>query len=106
MAPEDDELIEDPLFVGLTRPATIGGVPYFAFVFNMMVTSIAFLGAGNIFVMVIGLPLHGVLYAISADDPNRFYKMWIWVNTIGKCRNRKFWNAASFSPLTRKKWIE
>lgn len=102
----DDEMIAEPLFVGLTRPTTILGVPYMAFVINFMATTICFLGAGNPLFLLVGIPIHAVLYATSADDPGRFNAMYVWLITVGKCRNREFWGAASFSPLSKKKWSE
>jgi len=94
----------DPLFVGLTRPATMWGIPYIAFVVEFMATTLIFLAIGNPLYLLLAVPLHGVLYLISANDPGVFASIFMWMKTIGRCRNSRFWGAASFSPLPTKKW--
>ena len=47
MSAEEEGLTPDPLFVGMTRPATVWGIPYGAFVVLIMVTAIVFLFIGN-----------------------------------------------------------
>jgi len=94
----------DPLFVGLTRPATMWGVPYMAFVVEFMTTTVIFLAVGNPLYLLLVIPIHGVLYLISANDPGVFNSIFMWTKTIGRCRNARFWGAASFSPLPTKKW--
>ena len=96
----------DPLFVGLTRPATVGGIPYFAAVLEFMATVMVFLAVGNPLYLVMGVPLHGVLYLISASDPWAFDTIFAWLKTTSRCRNTRFWGSASFSPLPMKKWVK
>lgn len=102
---DDHDVETDPLFVGMTRPATIGGVPYVAFWIEYMVTCIIFLAVGDPFYLLIAAPIHSVLYLISAHDPGVFSSMAIWIMTKGRCRNTRFWGAASFTPLPTKKWV-
>lgn len=96
----------DPLFVGLTRPATVFGIPYIAFVIEIMVTAIAFIATLNLFYLALAVPIHAILYLIGAHDPGIFNSIYIWLKTIGRCRNSRFWGAASFSPLATKKWVK
>jgi type IV secretion system protein VirB3 len=98
------DIYADPLFVGMTRPATKWGVPYAAFVIEFMVTTIIFLAVGNPLYLAIVVPVHSILYLISAHDPNIFNAMWLWLKTYGRSRNTNFWGSASFSPLPVKKW--
>jgi type IV secretion system protein VirB3 len=98
----DEELISEPLFVGLTRPATLLGIPYMACVLNVMAVAVIFLAFGNPLFISFAVPIHGILYAISADDPGRFNAIYVWTITVGVCQNRFFWMAASFSPLPKK----
>jgi len=63
-----------------------------------------FLMVGNPLYMLLFAPLHAVLYLISANDPGIFYSIFLWLQTIGRCRTKGFWGAASFSPLATKKW--
>ncbi|TKB23471.1 conjugal transfer protein [Desulfopila sp. IMCC35006] len=96
----------DDLFVGLTRPATMWGIPYFAFVIEFMVTTLIFLAIGNPLYLLLAAPVHAILYLISANDPEIFNSIYIWLQTSARCRNTRFWRAASFSPLSKKKWLD
>ena len=103
---DQETVTVDPLFVGLTRPATIMGVPYEAFVIELVVVSIIFLGVGDPFYMLLLVPFHAVLYLVSAQNQNAFGAIMIWLMTKGRCKNSRFWGgAASFSPLATKKWV-
>ena len=104
MDADTDDINTDVLFVGLTRPATMWGVPYIAFVIEFMAVTLIFLAVGNPFYLLLVLPVHGVMYLISANDPGIFNSIFIWMKTTGKCRNSRFWGGASFSPLPMKKW--
>lgn len=99
-----DDVKTDELFVALTRPATFAGVPYTAFVLEFIAVMIVFLAVGNPLYMLLMVPLHAVLYAISANDPGVFDSVLVWFKTLGKSRNTAFWGGASFSPLRTKKW--
>ena len=101
---DPDELIVDPLFVGLTRPATILGVPYGAVVFEFVSAAVVFLGSGNPLYLLVVVPVHLVLYLISATNPGAFAAIGLWLKTCAKCQNTLFWKAASFSPQQSKKW--
>ena len=98
------DIYTDVLFVGLTRPTTMWGIPYSAFVIEFMTTALVFLAVGNPLYLLLGVPIHAVLYLISANDPGAFDAILIWLRTIGRCRNAKFWGAAIFSPMTHRKW--
>lgn len=100
------DVYTDVLFVGLTRPTTVWGIPYTAFVIEFMTTAIVFLAVGNPLYLLLAAPIHGVLYLISSNDPGAFDSVFMWMKTIGRCRNSRFWGAASFSPVTYKKWVE
>ncbi|MVW64467.1 conjugal transfer protein [Massilia sp. NEAU-DD11] len=98
------DVYTDELFVGLTRPTTMWGIPYTAFVIEFMATTLVFLAVGNPLYLLLAAPIHGVLYAISASNPKAFDAIFMWLKTIGRCRNGRFWGAASFSPASYKKW--
>jgi type IV secretion system protein VirB3 len=100
------DVYTDELFVGLTRPTTMWGIPYTAFVIEFMAATLVFLAIGNPLYLLLAAPIHGVLYAISASDPGAFDALFMWLKTIGRSRNSRFWGGASFSPLTYKKWVE
>jgi type IV secretion system protein VirB3 len=104
MDQDDDGLEPDPLFVGMTRPATVMGIPYVAFVILIMVTAIVFLFVGNPLYLMLGLPVYAILYMVSASNPFIFGSWWAWAITLGRSRNQGFWGSRSFSPLRVKKW--
>lgn len=104
MSEKENKLQKDLLFVALTRVPTIMGVPYMAFVLEMMFASLMIIMVGKPWYMLLVVPVHAVLYLISAKDPGIFSEMEIWLKTAGRCLNRSFWGATSFSPLPTKKW--
>ena len=101
-----DDVYTDPLFVGLTRPATMWGIPYTAFVFEFMGTMLVFLAVGNPLYFLVAIPIHAILYLMTAQDPTVFDALLVWVKSNGRCRNTRFWGAASFSPLPMRKWTK
>lgn len=104
MQKEQIKLKKDELFVALTRVPTILGVPYMAFVLEMMYLSLTIIMIGNFLYTVSVLPIHAVLYLIGAHDPGVFVEIEIWLKTSGRCLNRHFWGATSFSPVQTRKW--
>lgn len=103
---EEQDVQTDLLFVGLTRPATVLGVPYIAFVVEFMATALIFLAVGNPVYLLLAAPIHAILYLISANDPGIFGSVFVWMKTTARCRNSRFWSAASFSPLATRKWTK
>ena len=104
MKKDGQELYIDPLFVGLTRQSTIAGIPYTAFVVEVLLIAIIFLAVANLFYLALIIPIHSVLYLISASNPKVFNAIFAWIKTNGRCRNTKHWGAASFSTKPLKKW--
>lgn len=87
---------KDLLFVALTRVPTIVGIPYMAFVLEMMFASLMIIMVGKPLYMLLVVPVHAVLYLISAKDPGIFAEMEIWLKTAGRCLNRGFWGGDQF----------
>ena len=104
MQKEQNKIHKDELFVALTRVPTILGMPYMAFVLEMMYLSLNIIMIGNVLYAVSVLPVHAVLYLIGAHDPGVFVEIEVWLKTAGRCLNRRFWAATSFSPLPTRKW--
>lgn len=98
MSLDAPDVYADPLFVGLTRPAMLFGVPYGACVAEGILAMCLFLATSNPFYLLVVLPSHAILYLVSAHDPGIFSSIEVWAKTVGRCRNRRFWRAASFSP--------
>lgn len=98
-----DDVTTDPLFVGLTRPATVWGIPYSAAAVEIMVTMVVFLAVGNPLYLLLAVPIHLVLYMMSANNPGRFNSLKVWIITVGRCMTRSHWKSTSFSPISKKR---
>lgn len=94
-----DELTVDDLFVGLTRPANVMGIPYTAFVAEVILVAMVFLGTGSPLWLLSIAPSHAFLYLASATDPGRFDNWAMAIRTYGNCLNRRFWLSTSYSHL-------
>lgn len=99
---EAEELITDELFVALTRPATVVGVPYMAAVFEVMLTFVLFIGTGYLRALFLLPAMHIVLYAITATDPGRLSSFFLGARTLLVSPNTLFWRATSFAPQRAK----
>lgn len=99
-SPQNDGLIEDTLFVGLTRPPMIFGVTYTAFVLNSIVSMESFIVSNNLLYLLIFLPIHFVCYAICKNDPRTFDIFMLWARTKGASfvGSALFWKCSTYSP--------
>lgn len=103
MSDKEDDLLADPLFVGLTRPTMIGGVTFQGIMLNMMITTGVFMVTKNPLHLGVALPIHAVFYGICAHDPRAFELLGLWFRT--KFDNqlsrwfRPYWKASSYTPL-------
>ncbi len=81
----------DPLFLALTRPSMLFGVPYMYALANLMTWSFVYINTksftylfgGAIFTHVIG-------YYISAYEPRFMEIISIWMKTVPTCINRYY----------------
>lgn len=93
----------DPLFVGATRPATVGGITYEAIVFIAMAVGTGYVISTNLLWLLAYAPLHAIAYAICKKDPRAFRLLFMMASTKGRCINRAAWGSASYSPLEFRK---
>jgi type IV secretion system protein VirB3 len=91
----------DPLAVALTRPSTILGVPYEACMINILVSVEALSLTENLMWLLMCVPVHGVCYLITLNDPRSFELLLLWARTkLGTLiATRWYWNASSYGPL-------
>ncbi|MGY9047561.1 hypothetical protein P775_00425 [Puniceibacterium antarcticum] len=92
-------LNEDMLFLALTRPAMIFGIPVEAFAICCGIGGLAMIGADSIFYLPITFPLLGIARLIVERDQNAFQILFRWLDTNARCRNRGLWGGSSSSPL-------
>jgi type IV secretion system protein VirB3 len=90
-----------PLFVGVTRPAMRWGVTFSAVLANGVLTMNCFLFTGNLAVLLLCLPIHGLCSLLCARDARIFDLLLLWARTglPATARNRPVWRASSYSPL-------
>jgi type IV secretion system protein VirB3 len=95
-------LVNDPLFVGATRPPMRWGVTYSALLFNLVFTLEAFLVTRNLLTLLAALPIHGAGVLLCGRDARYFDLLLLWGRTRlpALLANGRWWGASSYSPLT------
>ena len=93
----------DPLFIGMTRPPMMMGVPMEFFGFNFIILGIGMilfmsLSGKILFFVLVNLPLHAVAYVATERDT---HWMRVWLTKLSRCssiRNKNFWKSNSYKP--------
>jgi len=94
-------LVQDPLFVGATRPPMRWGVTYSALLFNLVLVMEAFLVTKNLLMLLLALPIHGICALLCARDARFFDLVLLCARTRlpAAFANLRRWKASSYSPL-------
>lgn len=100
---KEDQISIDPLFVGMTKPAQVKGVPMEFFGINFIIFGIGMIAFTSIlgkigFVLIVCIPLHIAGYIATEKEP---HWMSIYLTKITKCgptRNKTFWKTNSYKP--------
>jgi type IV secretion system protein VirB3 len=101
MHEQEESITLDPLFVGMTRPASALGVPYGALVVEGVFIVLIFLLTSNPLYLLHILPIHAILVLVSAHDPGVFGSTWIWLQTTARRRNLEIWGrVTSVAPVS------
>ena len=93
----------DPLFVGMTRPPLVLGVPMEFFGINFILFGIgmiafASLAGKALFFLSVCIPLHIAAYILTEREP---HWMSIYITKLTRCgpiQNRAFWKSNSYKP--------
>lgn len=97
---DDEPLVDDTLFLALTRPAMLWGVPLEGAVWIILLGIFGLLATGN---PIYGLALSGGLFfaarLVARQDYNQFRVLSLWMRTKGLPPNGRFWKGSSFGPL-------
>lgn len=86
------------LYVGPTRPSTVWGIPFEAWIAVLLITAFLFLGTGSLWMFLAAPPLYGISWLICLRDPRGFELAWQWLNTKARSVSRAYWGAASRGP--------
>ena len=79
---EKVKMNEDVLFLALTRPAMIFGIPVEAFAMCCGIGGLAMIAADSIFYLPIAIPLLGVSRLIVERDQNAFQILFRWLDQM------------------------
>jgi type IV secretion system protein VirB3 len=91
-------LDRDLLFVGLTRPQTLGGVTYSFVVLNAIVTTELLLIFKTFWVLLAAVVLHVIGWLACLREP-RIFDIWlIGVSRCPRTRTWKIWRCNSYRP--------
>jgi type IV secretory pathway VirB3-like protein len=104
-------LRSDPLFGGLTRPASLFGLPIDVLTFVLAGSTMSFLMA-NLFradvsikigALGMGVVFYGIARLVCARDPRAFRYIGLQLSTKGRHVTRGYWHSGSYSPLPARK---
>ncbi len=100
MDDKEDDFTVDPLFLAVTRPALMMGVPIEAAVLIVGTMSVTLSVFGNpIYAGAVGVVLYALARLITRHDINAFRLFFLWGRTKLANRNRSVWGGSSYSPL-------
>ena len=89
-------LERDPLFVALTRPQMLAGVPYSYFIANAVIATELFLIFRSIWALGAALLGHLVGVVLCLREP-RFFDLWITrVSRCPRVKNHAIWRCNSY----------
>ncbi len=100
---EEERVEIDPLFIGMTKPPVVMGVPMEFFGINFIIFGVGMilfmsLSSKVIFFVSVILPIHAIGYIATEKDPQW---MRVWLTKLNKCaptRNKRFWKSNSYQP--------
>ena len=100
---EDEPPEVDPLFIALTRPPLVWGVPMIWFGINFMIFGIGLIAFLELlpklaFFVCVNLPMHVFAYVMTERDVHWMRVLTVGLNKCGPTRNKGFWKANSYAP--------
>lgn len=91
-----------PVYKGLTRSATILGVPMVPLLVMTMAVAVVALTI-SIFWWALWPVLCFIMAQITKYDDQAFRIIGLWIDTKVLNGNKKFWGASTYSPISHKK---
>lgn len=101
MDAKEEGLHVSVLAVGCTRPATTAGIPFNAFLVELVVVMEIFIFSQNLLMLASIVPVHIIQYFICLVEPRIYELIFLWMRTKGRAwvANLRFWGVSSYSPL-------
>lgn len=91
-------IVQDPLFVALTRPQMFAGVTYTFFIINAVLATELFLIFRTPWVLLAAVLVHGIGVLASLNEP-RIVDLWIMrLSRCPRIPNYRFWRCNSYRP--------
>ena len=89
----DDKVVADTLFLGLTRPPMVFGVSYKLAALNMLSSLLTFITTGDFFYLLVLMPtLHGLFYLLCLKEPRAIELLITKNSKCSICKNRSNYN--------------
>ena len=103
MLVDDEAPAVDPLFIGLTRPPMVWGVPMLWFGMNFIIFGVGLIAFLDLlpklmFLVTVNLPLHVFGYLMSERDAHWMRILVVRLNKCGPTKTKAFWKSQSFAP--------
>ena len=95
MENKDDDIQVHDLFQALAKKTTFAGVPSEMFMFNMIISMVAFI-IKPVFVCV-WVPIHMIFYLVGLVDDN-FFSIIFKLSSLPRNLNKKIWGVKSYEP--------
>jgi len=93
----DREVFADPVYLGLTRPPLVVGLPYSYVLFSITVTMLTLMGLQHPGAIALFLPLYGFGRGVCHYDIRQFSIIGRWIILRFSCMNGFFWGGNSYS---------
>jgi len=78
----------DPLFLGLTRPATLLGVSFIYFILNSLVGLMVFITTSDFRIVPFSVAVHMCGVALTKKEPLAVEMLLIKIQKFNKCPNK------------------
>ena len=95
----ENKVMSDPLFVGLTRPPLLFGVSYTYFVVNAMISLIGYIGTSDFRFLMIALPIHMIGYYLCSKEPLFIELFKVRAEKCNRSSNKFYHGANSYDPF-------
>jgi type IV secretion system protein VirB3 len=100
---DEDQIDIDPLFVGMTRPPLVWGVPMEFFGVNFILFGIGMIGFASLtgkllFILLACGPLHILGYIATEKEPHWIGITLTKITKCGPTLNKRFWKSNSYAP--------
>lgn len=91
-----------PLFKGATRVPTKFGIPTTPLLIAFGAVALVAMWA-SLWWWFMLLPVVVIMRLITKHDDRAFGIWWLWLETKGRNKNKKFWGASSYAPTDYRK---